>query len=121
MERYFIAIEDVQRRLERILATLNDAGVAYALVGGQAVAFWVSTRDPGAVRTTKDVDLLIRRDDLPGARAAALNADMEANRDHDRAHLRDMIDVGLVDRTMLAGLPAELASRLDTLLTEQGR
>ena len=29
-----------------------------------------------------------------------------ANRDKDRVHLRDMIDVGLIDRSMLAGLPA---------------
>lgn len=44
-----------------------------------------------------------------------------ANRDHDRAHLRDMIDVGLIDRSQLAGLPADLANRLEALLTEQGR
>ena len=44
-----------------------------------------------------------------------------ANRDHDRVHLRDMIDVGLIERAMLAGLPAELAVRLDALLTEAGR
>lgn len=182
-----MAVEEVQRRLERIVSALNDAGVAYALVGGQAVALWVSTLDPDAVRTTKDVDLLIRREDLPRARAAALAADMEyfevmgvgmfldradphpkravhllwsgekvrpeyplpsptvadrellqpgvyavplvglvqmklmANRDHDRAHLRDMIDVGLIERTMLTGLPVELSSRLETLITEQGR
>jgi hypothetical protein len=29
--------------------------------------------------------------------------------------------VGLIDRSMLAGLPAELAARLDTLLTDAGR
>jgi hypothetical protein len=44
-----------------------------------------------------------------------------ANRDHDRAHLRDMIDVGLIDRTMLVELPSELVVRLEMLLTEQGR
>ena len=44
-----------------------------------------------------------------------------ANRDKDRVHLRDMIDVGLIDRAMLAGLPAELATRLDALLTDAGR
>jgi len=44
-----------------------------------------------------------------------------ANRDRDRVHLRDLIDVGLVDRAMLAGLPAELADRLDALLKDAGR
>jgi hypothetical protein len=44
-----------------------------------------------------------------------------AFRDQDRVHLRDMIDVGLVTRDYLSGLPMELAQRLDALLTEQGR
>jgi hypothetical protein len=44
-----------------------------------------------------------------------------ANRDQDRVHLRDMIDVGLVDRTFLEGLPSELAHRLDALLSDAGR
>ena len=37
-------------------------------------------------------------------------------RDKDRTHLRDMIDVGLVDESWLPRLPAELASRLKELL-----
>jgi hypothetical protein len=44
-----------------------------------------------------------------------------ANRDQDRVHLRDMIDVGLVDRTFLEGLPSELAGRLAALLSDAGR
>ncbi|MGA2032666.1 MAG: hypothetical protein ABSG68_10440 [Thermoguttaceae bacterium] len=44
-----------------------------------------------------------------------------ADRDQDRVHLRDMIDVGLVDRTLLDGLPSKLAGRLDALLREAGR
>lgn len=182
-----MALEDVTDRLERITAALERAGVPYALVGGQAVALWVATRDAAAVRTTKDVDILLRREDLPGARAAALSVDMEyfevlgigmfldhddpsprravhllwagekvrpeyplsspsideretlepgkqvvtlpglvrmklmSNRDQDRVHLRDLIDVGLVGRELLASLPAELTARLDALLTETGR
>ena len=143
----------------------DGVGDSYALVGGQAVALWVTTKDPAAVRTTKDVDILLDRDDLPRAKAAALKvghldyfevldvgmflerADpnprhgvhllwagqkvkaeyplpspavgerqelepgkfvvscplvlmkLMANRDQDRVHLRDMIDVGLVDRS----------------------
>ena len=37
----------------------------------------MATKEPAAVRTTKDVDLLIRRDDLPRARAAALSVGMD--------------------------------------------
>ena len=182
-----MALDDVAVRLKHICTALREASVPYALVGGQAVALWVATKDPAAVRTTKDVDILIRRDDLPKARAAALKADMDyfevmgvgmfldrsdpnprhavhlvwagekvrpehelpaptverqhvlggdlhvvslaglvrmklmANRDQDRVHLRDMIDVGLLGREVIDDLPPELAGRLDVLLTESGR
>jgi len=72
-----MALDRVTERLRRITTALEEAGVAYALVGGQAVALWVATRDPAAVRTTKDVDILLRREDLPRARAAALAAGMD--------------------------------------------
>jgi hypothetical protein len=39
-------------------------------VGGNAVASWVATIDEGAVRNTRDVDLLVRRDHLPAVTAA---------------------------------------------------
>jgi len=46
---------------------------------------------------------------------------LQANRKHDLVHLEVMIDVGLIDRGMLAQLPAELAARLEPLLTEAGK
>jgi len=183
---YAMSLDDVTDRLRRITGALAEKSVPYAVVGGQAVALWVATKEPAAVRTTKDVDLLIRRDDLPRARAAALSVEMDyfevmgvgmfldrqapnprhavhlvwagekvrpeyespspdvdqhqtiadlsavsllglvsmkllANRDQDRVHLRDMIDVGLVDRKTLGQLPASLAKRLEALLSESGR
>jgi hypothetical protein len=182
-----MALEAVTARLERITRALNESAVPHALVGGQAVALWVATRDPAAVRTTKDVDILVRREDLPQARAAALRAGMDyceimgvgmfleredpnprhavhlvwagekvrpeyplpspsmderleiepskpvvslealvrmklmANRDQDRVHRRDLIEVGLVGRELLTGLPPVLGERLSSLLTELGR
>ncbi len=182
-----MALDEVTDRLQRITHALEGAGIAYALVGGQAVALWVATRDPAAVRTTKDVDILLRRDDLPGARAAAATVGFDyfevvgvgmflertdpnprkairllwagekvrpeyplasptvderqmlepgkhvvslaglvrmkllANRDFDRVHLRDLIEVGLVDRALLQTLPPDLASQLDALLSETGK
>lgn len=186
LEKYVMALDEVTARLQRITSALSDAQVPYALVGGQAVALWVASIDPAAVRTTKDVDLLLQRDDLAGARSAAQSAGFEyfetmgvgmflevsdpnprkgvhlcwagekirpqyehpapttdarqnlsglnvvsvedlvvmklqSNRDQDRVHLRDMIDVGLVDRPLLARLSATLAQQLDDLLTEQGK
>lgn len=76
-ERHQMAVDRVAALRDRITSALNAAGVAHALVGGQAVAYWVATIDPDAVRTTKDVDLLIRRADLPAARAAAASAGFE--------------------------------------------
>jgi hypothetical protein len=46
---------------------------------------------------------------------------LTANRDQDRVHLRDLIDVGLAGRDLLANLPRELADRLEALLSEMGR
>lgn len=57
------AVERVQQMLERVTAALEASGVAYAVIGGNAVAFWVARIDEEAVRNTKDVDLLIRRGD----------------------------------------------------------
>ena len=72
-----MALDDVTDRLHRITRAMAENSVPYAIVGGQAVALWVATKEPAAVRTTKDVDILIRRNDLPRARAAALSVDMD--------------------------------------------
>jgi hypothetical protein len=62
---------------------------------------------------------------LPGVFVARLPAlvcmKLVSNREVDRVHLRDMIDVGLIDRGLLSGLPAELAAGLDVLLTDAGQ
>jgi hypothetical protein len=76
-ERYVMALDEVTERMRRIGQALNEAQIEYAFVGGQAVALWVATKDPAAVRTTKDVDILLRRDDLPRARAAAATVAMD--------------------------------------------
>lgn len=61
---YVMAMERVERRLRQIAAALDAAGVRYAVIGGNAVAAWVATVDPGATRTTKDIDLLVDQSDL---------------------------------------------------------
>jgi Uncharacterised nucleotidyltransferase len=69
-ERALMAAEKVKERLRRATKALENAGVPYAVVGGNAVAEWVARIDEDAVRNTRDVDLLIRRSDLPAARSA---------------------------------------------------
>jgi len=176
-----MAVEAVRERLRRVVKALEGAGVPYAVVGGNAVAAWVATVDPAAVRNTADVDILLRLDDLPAARAAlegtgfvyrhASGIDMFLDgpegrareavhvvlagrkireqyatsapdvteaahpqgfsvlslealvrmkltsfRDKDRTHLRDMLDVGLIDQSWVTKYPAELGGRLQELI-----
>ncbi len=180
-ERMERAVEKVRQRLLRAASALGQAGVPYAVVGGNAVAAWVSRVDEAAVRNTQDVDILIRRQDLPAAVEAMSKAgfihrhaagidmlldgpaakardavhlvfagekvrpeyvlpapDVQESeetahirvlsleslvrmkltsfRDKDRTHLRDFIEVGLLDATWPPRFPPELAARLQDLL-----
>jgi len=175
------AIEKVRQRLLRAARALDQAGVPYAVAGGNAVAAWVSRVDEAAVRNTQDVDILLRRADLPAAakaltgngfvfrhvagmdmfldgpeaktrdavhivfaaekvrpdytapapdvseseetetfRLLSLDAlvrmKLTSFRDKDRVHLRDLMDVGLVDDGWLERIPAALRARLQELL-----
>src|SRR5438046_3766148 len=51
--------------LMAVTGALDADGIAYALVGGLAVAVW------GAPRATKDMDLLVLPEDVEQAKAAA--------------------------------------------------
>ena len=181
LDRVVSAVEKVRQRLLRATAVLENARVPYAVAGGNAVALWVSRVDEAAVRNTQDVDILIRRADLPAVKAALENdgfvyrhtagvdvfldgpdakarngvhivfagekvrpgeplanptveeseqaehfriltldalvrIKLTAYRDKDRTHLRDLIDVGLIDASWLTRIPAELSARLKSLL-----
>jgi hypothetical protein len=180
-ERMIRAVEKVRERLRRAVAALEAAGIPYAVADGNAVAAWVSRVDEAAVRNTQDVDILLRRSDLPAAKEAlskagfvyrhAKSLDMfldgpgakardavhivfaaekvkpesltpapdisesepteafrlvtlealvlmklTAFRDRDRTHLRDLIDVGLLNSDRVKRLPSELGTRLQGLL-----
>ncbi len=70
LERMVRAVEKVRERLSRAAKALEKAGIAYAVVGGNAVAAWVARVDEAAVRNTQDVDILIRRADVDAATTA---------------------------------------------------
>jgi hypothetical protein len=175
------AVEKVRERTLRGARALRAANIPYAVIGGNAVAVWVSQVDESAVRNTQDVDFMIRRSDLdavaaalgtagfirlhvkgidlfldgPGAKArdaihvvfagekvrpeysfpapeiteaeeqgelrvlslpALVRMKLTSFRDKDRTHLRDFLDVGLVDQTWCSRLPPELAGRLQQLI-----
>jgi hypothetical protein len=181
LDRMVYAVEKVRQRLLRAASALEKAGVPYAVVGGNAVAAWVTTIDESAVRNTQDVDMLLRRSDLdaatramseagfvrrhvagidvfldgPNAKArdaihivfagekvrpdymepapnvdeveradsyyvvtleALVRMKLTSFRDKDRTHLRDLLDVGLIDASWCSRFPPQLASRLQELI-----
>lgn len=181
LDRMVSAVEKVRQRLLRAVGALNGAGIRYAVAGGNAVAAWVSSVDESAVRNTQDVDILIRREDLPAVQKtleaagfvyrhtagldvfldgpnakpregihlvfakekvrqhepvanpdvteaqntgsflvlsleALVRIKLTAFRDKDRTHLRDLIEVGLIDNAWPAKFPPELGDRLRALL-----
>lgn len=59
------AVEKFRSRVERVTAALEQSGIGHALVGESAVQHWVAQVDEAAVRNTRDVDILLRREDLP--------------------------------------------------------
>ena len=73
-DRMFRAVELVKQRLDRTCIALRNAGIPYAIIGGNAVAAWVATIDDGAVRNTRDVDILLREQDLDAATIAMESA-----------------------------------------------
>jgi hypothetical protein len=74
LDRMVLAVEKVRNRLKRAATALDSAGIFYAVIGGNAVAAWVSQVDEAAIRNTQDVDFLLRREDLERAKAALGNA-----------------------------------------------
>jgi len=74
LERMISAVEKVRQRLLRAAAALRGADIPYAVMGDSAVALWVSRVDEAAVRNTRDVDVLLRRQDFDAARAALESA-----------------------------------------------
>lgn len=64
------AVENVRDRAKRAARALEEGGVPYAVVGGNAVASWIIRHGKGGARNTRDVDILIRRQDFDAAKAA---------------------------------------------------
>ena len=89
LDRMERAVTRVRERLLRATAALEQAEVPYAVVGGNAVASWVATVDEGAVRNTRDIDLLVRRSDLPNVTAALEGAGFVAGELLDVVMFRD--------------------------------
>ena len=59
----------------KTVETIEAAEIPYAVIGGFAVRAWVAQVDEAAVRTTRDVNILIRQDDLPRLKQAMEDVD----------------------------------------------
>jgi hypothetical protein len=73
-ERALMAVENVKDRLRRATEALDRRGIPYAVADGNAVAEWVARIDEGAVRNTKDVDILVQRSDFAAVKSALESA-----------------------------------------------
>lgn len=60
--------------LQRITTALNEAQIPHEVVGGLAVLIHVEEANPEFATLTRDVDLMVRRADLPRIQHAAVRA-----------------------------------------------
>ncbi|MDZ4656326.1 MAG: nucleotidyltransferase family protein [Bythopirellula sp.] len=74
LDRMVLAVEKVRDRLRRATTALDAHNVPYAVIGGNAVAAWVSKVDPSLARNTADVDLLVNRSDFESIKNALQQA-----------------------------------------------
>ncbi len=110
MER---AVEKVNERLRKTVRILEESQVPYAVIGGHAIRAWVAQVDEAALRTTQDVDILVRPDDLPALIAAMTAAgwhhrvanELDMFVEHPDASARDAIHVLLCGRVEGGGEP----------------
>jgi hypothetical protein len=102
LDRMVRAVQDVRDRLFRATSALEAHAVPYAVVGEQAAAFWVAQADEGGVRDTPAVDVLIRRADLPKAKAAFENAGFVARPDDQGIQFLDGPSANLRDAVRMA-------------------
>ncbi len=110
MER---AVEKVNERLRATVRILEDAKVPYAVIGGHAVRAWVAQVDEAAQRTTRDVDILVRPDDVPALIEAMTSAGFHHRQtagldmfvEHPEASARDAVHVLLCGRIERDGEP----------------
>lgn len=108
MER---AVEKVNERLRKTVRILEEAKVPYAVIGGHAVRAWVAQVDEAALRTTRDVDILVRPADFADLMKAMVAAGFQHRLvtgldifvEHPEASAKDAVHVILVGRTERKG------------------
>jgi hypothetical protein len=63
-------LQDILNLAVRVEKALGQAGIEYRVIGGLATYLYVEEAEPDAGRLTRDIDIAVRRQDLPGIAAA---------------------------------------------------
>lgn len=63
-------MEELLRKAAAVSRALKQAGVPHAVIGGLAVRAYLDTEDEPPALTTRDLDILLRREDIGRARQA---------------------------------------------------
>jgi hypothetical protein len=80
---FIMAMEQLEQRLRAATSALDAADIRYAVIGGLAVAAWVARADPGATRTSRDIDLLIDRCDADRVKRILRELGLESQELHE--------------------------------------
>jgi hypothetical protein len=70
-------VEDLFNLAQRVEAAFAAAGLEYRVVGGLATYLYVEEAEPDAGRLTKDIDIAVRREDLPAISKAVQTVGLE--------------------------------------------
>jgi hypothetical protein len=65
-----VRLQDLFSLAARVEKAFSAAGIEYRVVGGLATFLYVEQAEPDAGRLTKDIDIAVRREDLPRIIAA---------------------------------------------------
>lgn len=74
LKRMAEAPEKVYARRRSVAKVVDEAGIPYAVVGGNAVAAWIARIDAGEVRNLRDVNFRLDRGDWEATRVAMKRA-----------------------------------------------
>src|SRR5262249_3295320 len=72
-----VRVQDLFNLAARVEKAFGEAGIEYRVVGGLAAYLYVEEAEADAGRLTKDIDIVVRRSDLPRISEAAAKVDLE--------------------------------------------
>lgn len=72
-----VRLQDLFNLAARVEEAFRGAGIEYRVVGGLAAYLYVEEAEADAGRLTKDIDIMVRREDLPRIQQAAETVGLE--------------------------------------------